>query len=342
MKFRSMRIWLFAALVLCVLAGCEQKTEPAPAANAEPFIGVLLYADDDVYISLVRQSIEGALEGKANYEVLAAGRDQFVQDGQVDDLIARKVSVLAVNMVDVQAASQVVDKARKAGVPLVFFNREPDLGSIKAYDKARFVGTIPIDAGRMQGDIIKRLWDAHPEYDRNGDGRFQYVMLQANADNPEALARTEYSVREARERGVAMQQVGDTLLCNWDEEQAYQAMRLALAAHGNEIELVIANNDSMALGAVRALAEQGYNREGGEPDTFRPVIGVDAIPEGVEAIRKGVMSATVKQDGVRMGETIAAFVLNAAAGKDFLDGVPLEWDESGIAVRIPYSPYAGE
>ena len=344
---RPLRMMALAAfaLFLLVLAGCDSTPPPAAKSQAaprtKPLVGVLLYTDADVYISLVSRALQEALNGKVDYAVLSAGRDQFVQNEQIEELLARKASALAVNLVDILAASHIVDKAQKAGIPVVFFNREPDLNGIRTYDRTCFIGTTPLDAGKMQGDIIKRLWDAHPEYDRNKDGMFQYVMLQANTDNPEAIARTEYSVRQARDLGVSMRQIGETMLCDWDEDQAYQAMRLALASLKDSVELVVANNDSMALGAIRALTEQGYNLENGEPGKFIPVIGVDAVPQAVDAIRKGIMSATVRQDGSLMGQTIAAFVLNAVNGKAFLEGTPWQWDDTGIALRLPYSPFEG-
>ena len=164
-------------------------------------------------------------------------------------------------------------------------------------------------------------------------------MIQANLDNPEAVARTEYSVREARELGLNMQQLGETLLGNWDEDMAYELMRLAFPIHVSEVELIIANNDSMALGAIRAMNELRYNLEGGPPSRFIPVVGVDATPQAVEAIRKGVMSATVVQDGEAMGKTIGTMLLNMVNNDDYLKDIPYPWDESGIAIRIPYAPF---
>jgi methyl-galactoside transport system substrate-binding protein len=234
-----------------------------------------------------------------------------------------------------------VDEAKKVGVPVIFFNREPDLAILKDYDKARFIGTTASDAGKMQGDLIKKLWESHPEYDRNHDGKVQYVMFQGPPDNPEAVARTEYSVRRARERGADMQQMGETSLCDWDEGRAKESMRLAFNTYGDKIEMVISNNDAMALGAIAALAEAGYNKEGGDAERFIPVIGVDATPQAVEAITKGVMSATVKQDAETMGQTIARIALNMVRKKDYLQDIGLSWDESGIAIRIPYGEYSG-
>jgi len=322
------------------LWGCESKP-PEKAVASKPTIGILVYRQDDIYIGLVSKAIQEALADKAEVEIVAAEWDQLLQNEQIDAFIKKNVSALAVNIVDTQAAARAVDTIKKAGIPVVFFNREPDLNSIKGYDKARFVGTTASDAGVMQGEIIAELWRKHPEYDRNKDGKCQYIMIQANLDNPEAVARTEFSVKQARKEGVDMQQVGETLFCGWDENMAYEAMRLVFPYSGDTIELIIANNDSMALGAIRALNEFGYNL-GGNFDKFIPVVGVDAIPQAVEAIRKGMMSGTVVQDGVAMGRTVATMLLNAVNGRDFLDGVPYTWDDSGIAVRIPYARFIGE
>lgn len=339
-SFRGVARAVLATIFCAVLlTGCENTAPPAAKRPDKPVIGVFLYKDDDVYISMVRTALEQALEDWATIILCAAQSDQLLQNEQIDRLLQEGMDGLLVNLVDIQAASFVVDKAKKRGVPVVFFNREPDPAAIKVYDKACFVGTTPADAGKMQGDIIKRLWDDHPEYDRNKDGQCQYIMLQANPDNPEAVARTEYSVRQARELGVAMSQVGETLMCDWSQAEALRAVRYALASLEDVVELVIANNDSMALGAAEALAERGYNREGGDPAKFIPVVGVDATPQAVEAIDKGAMSATVKQDAALMGEVIATFILNAVAGKSFIEGTSWTWDATGIAVRVPYSPY---
>ena len=256
-------------------------------------------------------------------------------------MISKGVDVLCVNMVDAKAASGVVEKASAAGIPTIFFNREPETEVIKSYDKACFIGTNAIDAGKMQGDIIKDLWDAHPEYDLNGDGKVQYVMFQGEPDNPEAIARTQYSVEQATANGLTMEQVGETQVCNWDTETAQKAMEAMLAANEGKIELVIANNDGMAIGCVAALSNIGYNT-GAEDAPFIPVIGVDATDAAKDAIAKGQMSATVLQDGDAMGKAIAAAALNVANGAEFLDGTEYTYDDTGIAVRIPYAPYTGE
>jgi methyl-galactoside transport system substrate-binding protein len=321
---------MWAALFLGVTA----------ASAANPKIGILIYKYDDTYISTVRNALNKALEGKAEVTMQDGKGDQAAQNDQLDVLIERGMDGIIVNMVDAQAAGGVVDKIKNKGVPVVFFNREPDLNTLKTYDKAVFVGTNAADAGRMQGDIIKKLWDENPAYDINKDGKFQYVMFKGEPDNPEAIARTEFSVKQAEENGVKMDQIGQTFVCNWDTALAQQAMESALAANEGKIELVVANNDGMAMGAIAALSNIGYNVEGSSK--FIPVIGVDATDQAVDAIGRGIMSATVKQDGEAMGNAVSEIILNMIAGKAPLDGTSYKYDDSGIAVRIPYSPYSGK
>ncbi|MDR1509188.1 MAG: galactose ABC transporter substrate-binding protein [Synergistaceae bacterium] len=336
MRIRKSRMLVFA---LCIsVAALFLAVTAASAAN--PKIGILIYKYDDTYISTVRNALNKALEGKAEVTMQDGKGDQAAQNDQLDVLIERGMDGLIVNMVDAQAAAGVVSKIKDRGIPVVFFNREPDLNTLKTYDKAVFVGTNAADAGRMQGDIIKKLWDETPAYDLNKDGKFQYVMFKGEPDNPEAIARTEFSVKQAEENGVKMDQIGQTFVCNWDTALAQQAMESALAANEGKIELVVANNDGMAMGAIAALSNIGYNVEGGSK--FIPVIGVDATDQAVDAIGKGIMSATVKQDGEAMGNAVSEIILNMIAGKAPLDGTSYKYDDSGIAVRIPYSPYSGK
>lgn len=343
---------LMASVMMLGLAACTSSSD-APAEGTEtttegetaesgdlPTVGVLIYKYDDTYISTVRNSLQAALDGKATVEMQDGKGDQATQNDQLDVMISKGVDVLCVNMVDAKAASGVVEKASAAGIPTIFFNREPDTEVIKSYDKACFIGTNAIDAGKMQGDIIKDLFDAHPEYDLNGDGAIQYVMFQGEPDNPEAIARTQYSVEQAEANGLTMEQIGEIQVCNWDTELAQRAMESLLAANEGKIELVIANNDGMAIGCIAALSNIGYNVEGG--DKFIPVIGVDATDAAKDAIAKGTMSATVLQDGDAMGNAVATAALNAAAGEDFLAGTDYTLDETGVAVRIPYAPYTAE
>ena len=334
-----------ACFMLFTVAGCdtapEQQSNTAPsntkAKETLPVIGVLLFNDQDPYIHSVGVALQNSLAGKATLVVQDGQGNQRVQTKQAETLIEQGASALLVNMVDVQATGVMLDKARNAKLPIIFFNREPSLSVLTPYPLAAYVGTKIQEAGVMQGEIIAKLWHSHPEYDKNNDGKLQFIMLQGNADNPETLGRTEHSVKRALELGVPMQQVGGINFANWDKELAKEATTLAMKAEPDTIELVVSNNDAMALGAIEALAEYGINMGNGKLP-FIPVVGVDALPEALQAIAQGKMSGTILQDSEGMAKAVTALVLNALAGRPLLDGTPYLWDNNKNAVRIPYQP----
>ena len=336
---RRIALMLAMVMIFSLAVGCAKDSGDGGAGTDGGDglkIGVLIYKYDDTYISTVRQALEK--EGKdMNIELLMndAKGDQAQQNDQLDILIEKDVDALIVNIVDIGAAESVIEKAKAADIPVVFFNREPDAEVIKSYDKARFVGTKPEEAGIIQGEIMAEIWEAG-EFDRNGDDTIQYVMLKGDADNPEAIARTEYSIKTLNDKGIKTEELG-LQVANWDTDKANQAVEAWLAKDGDKIEYVIANNDGMASGAISALQNAGYNK--GEADKYIPVFGVDATDEAKDLIEKEFMSATVKQDGEAMAKAVIAMAMNAGKDKDFIDGTDYKYDETEVSVRIPYQAY---
>ena len=328
-KFLTVAIVI--AMLATVLTGCATKS------SDDLQIGVLIYKYDDTYISTVRQALEA--EGNAAEGVTLlmndSQGDQAKQNDQIDILIEKKVDALIVNIVDIGAAEAVIAKAKAADIPVVFFNREPDEAVLKTYDKARFIGTKPEEAGIIQGEMMAEVW-GEGGFDRNNDDVIQYVMLKGDADNPEAIARTEYSIKTLNEKGVKTEELG-LQVANWDNEKANQAVEAWMAKDGDKIEFIIANNDGMASGAISALQNAGYNK--GDADKYIPVFGVDATDEAKSLIEKKEMTGTVKQDGEGMAKAVFALAVNAANDKDFIDATDYTYDESGISVRIPYQAY---
>ena len=120
-------------------------------------------------------------------------------------------------------------------------------------------------------------------------------------------------------------------------------MKTILSAHsekgGNMIEVIIANNDEMALGAIAALQEQGYNKSGGKTI---PTFGIDATEAAVEKIRDGAMTGTIKQDSEGMANTIVRIAENMLSSKQPLDTIDKDNVVGNWRVNIPYSAYTGE
>ncbi|HIT88920.1 MAG TPA: galactose ABC transporter substrate-binding protein [Candidatus Merdenecus merdavium] len=311
------------------------------AEGDELNFGVLIYKFDDTYISTVRNAIEKyAAESSVPIKLdFQDGQgDQAKQNDQLDILIEKNVDLLLINAVDAGSAQGLADKAKEAGIPAVFFNREPAKEVMESID-GLFIGTTASEAGVMQGDILADIWEEDSEkYDLNGDGKVQYLVFKGEPGNPEAEARTEFSVKQAEERGLVMENVNsEPVVANWMTDQAQTSMEALLAANEGGIEAVFCNNDDMALGVIAALNNIGYNTDE-EAENWIPVIGVDATDSGIEAINSGKMAGTVKQDGDAMGKAIIAIGVNAAQGKDFVEGTDYEISDDGVSIRIPYAP----
>lgn len=293
-------------------------------------IGVTIYKFDDNFMSFVRRAIGTAADGSAELILNDSNNSQATQNDQVDMMISKGVKSLAINLVDPQAAPTIVAKAKEAGLPIVFFNKEPEADVLKSYDKAWYVGTASAEAGIIQGQMVADMWKANPEWDRNGDGILNYVLLKGEPGHPDAEARTKFAVDVIVENGVEVNEL-ELQTGMWDSVKGKELMDAWLAKHGDEIEFVIANNDGMALGAIESLKGNGYFGEG----TYMPVVGVDAIPDALEQIKGNLMAGTVLNDAKNQGQATFDLAYNVAMGKDPLDGT--DWVLDGNkAVRVPY------
>ena len=321
-------------------------------------VSVFYYTYSDTYISGVRSEMNSILKpGGIKYHNYDANSNQTTQTEQIDTAIAKGTKALCVNIVDTgsdDAAKTIIEKAKKANVPVIFFNRSVSEEVVKSYDKCVFVGTDYEMAGRMQGELIgKYLVNNYQNIDINGDGKIRYCMFKGQQGNAEAEARTKYAVEIAnsilKEAGKPAIEFYDSKNSdkylvdqdgNWSNAAANNYMKTILSAYsekgGNMVELIIANNDEMALGAISALNEAGYNKTGGK---IIPVFGIDATDAAKSKIDDGFMAGTVKQDGKGMAEAISKIATNFISGKGAFDGVDEANVVDGWRVNIPYSIY---
>lgn len=333
---------LTALMSMSLLAGCSSKDSSSDDKTTK--VGVFLFKFDDTYISTVRQNlqkIQDENKGKVEFTFYDGKGDQPTQNDAIDTALSKDMDLLLVNLVDTGAAKTVLKKIEDKGKPVVFFNREPvDTSIIKSYDKGIFVGTNAKEAGVLQGNMITELWNKDKaSIDRNKDGKIQYVMLKGEADNPEAVARTKYSIETVEKAGIPTELL-EMQVCNWDPALAQNAVESWMSKSGDKIEMVIANNDGMAQGAIAALQAQGFNK--GDADKFIPVYGVDATEAAQDLINKHQMSGTVLQDAPAMAKALYDTGMNLAAGKKATDGTDYKFDDTGFAIRIPYQQYTGK
>lgn len=300
---------------ITILAACtkdKDKTAADAKADAgktrEVVIGTAIYKYEDTFMSGVRSSISKAADGKAKVDFVDSANQQPVQSEKVDLFIAKKVSALAINPVDRTAAGTLVDKAKAANIPVVFFNREPLPEDMKKWDKVFYVGAKAEESGTLAGQIIAEYWKANPAADKNKDGIVQYVMLTGEPGHQDAELRTKFSIGAIEAAGLKTQKLAeDTGM--WDRIKGQEKMAAFIGAHGDKIEAVLANNDDMALGAIEALKAAGYFKDG----KTVPVVGVDATAPALKALEDGTLLGTVLNDAKNQGQ--ATFSLSFVLGK---------------------------
>ena len=299
------------------------------------------------------------------YQNFDAQNNQGEQLNQVNTAISDGYNLLVVNVVEnasPDAAQNIADAAKAAGIPVVFFNRDFDVSVLESYEETAFVGTDPAEAGHMQGQAAgKYLVENFDKVDLNGDGKISYVMFKGQEANPEAEMRTQYGVEDANavlaEAGKPALEFYDANNASkylvdqtgaWSAQAATDYMNTILGQYNegnnNMVELVLANNDGMAEGAISALQTAGWNVEGG--DKTIPVYGVDAMDSAVQKIDAGIMTGTVKQDGEAMAATIATLVKNVKDGADLMantESYKFAVDEEGETIpskiQVPYAMY---
>ena len=353
---------LAIVLALVMVLGMVACGEAQPAGQTEGGeIAIFWYTFGDTYLSSVRSAMNEALEASGTkYHDYDANGSQTTQTEQIQTAITNGAAALVVNIVDASsddATQAIIDMAKAADLPLVFFNRSVSEEIVSAYEKAAYVGTDYTMAGHMQGAMIGEYVLANYEaMDLNGDGVISYVMFKGQEGNMEADARTQYGVEDA---DAALTAAGKPALKFYDEAntskylvdqngawsavqgQEYMQTILALysEANGNMVELVIANNDDMGLGAIAALQAAGYNVEGAK---YIPVFGVDATDAAKEKIADGSMTGTIKQDAVGMANAVVVIAQNLVAGNGTFDTIDPANVVGTWRVNIPYSSYTGE
>ena len=322
-------LMLFSAMSM--FAGGKKESA---AEGSSIVIGANIYSFADNFMNgVMKPELESYAKAKgAKIEIVDSEGQQAKLNDQIDVFISKKVSVLAINLVDPAAAGTIIAKAKAANIPLVLFNKEAtEAGTMASYDKVWYVGTNSAESGIIQGQMMVADWKANPSWDKNGDGTVQYVLLKGEPGHPDAEARTRESVKAFVDAGIKVEQLAIEADPNWSTQHGNDKMAAWLtSAFGSKIELVICNNDGMAFGAINALKAAKVSL---------PLYGVDALDQALTHIQDGEMNGTVLNDGVNQSRATVDLAINAAQGKAVTDGTSWTLTTDGTkAVRVPYLP----
>ncbi|PYE41254.1 monosaccharide ABC transporter substrate-binding protein (CUT2 family) [Rhizobium sp. PP-F2F-G20b] len=273
-------------------------------------IGVAIANAEDKFLSSLLGGIKDAAGKSSNItlRVEDAGGDPTRQLEQITKLAADKVDAMIVILSDGDLGSKISQLGTAANVPVVFVNNVP-VNSAELPPRQTVVASNELESGTMETKEICRLLG----------GKGKAVILIGEYFHPAARMRTndiDNVLTTDPCRGIS---IVERQSANWSRDQADKLMQEWLTA-GVTFDAVIANNDEMALGAIRAMKRNNIKME-------RVVVGgVDATADALKAMTDGDLDVTVLQNAPQQGsEGIAAAIklMNGDALPPFIT-VPFE------------------
>jgi inositol transport system substrate-binding protein len=303
---RLVGVMLASALIV---GACSATGTQAPASQgaASPAAGKVKIGVTFPILDQFLQTVADGMQAKAtemgNVElnIVAAQEKTDVQLGQVENFISQKVNAIIVIPVDTDAAGPMTTKAQAAKIPLVYVNRRPsDLPKGVPY-----VGSDSLYAGTVEMESLAKL----------ANGKGNVVILQGDPANEAAVLRTK-GCNDVVAKNPGMK-VTKTQAGNWYRDKGLSIMENWIQS-GEKIDVVCANNDEMALGAIQALKNAKLLDK-----VF--VGGVDATKDALAAMKTGDLEVTVFQDAKGQGGGGVDAAVKLASGQTVPDLVDVPY-----------------
>lgn len=297
-------------LCLCILlfsVGVNAKTLT---------VGVALANFDLNFVSILRTRMQQELKAsQLNSQFVDAKGDVALQVQQVDDFINQGVDAIILNPVDTQGVLPMIIAAKKAGIPLVFVNRKPE---VKLPENMAYVGSDSALGGEMQMEALAKKMN----YKGN------VAILMGALSNEEARERTR--AVEAVISKYKNMKVIEKQTAKWQRNEAVDVVSGWLL-NQRPIDAIAANNDEMAIGAIMALSQAKNEKI--------LVAGIDGTPDGQQFIKNGKMALTIFQDA-RGQATGAVQVTKALLDKKKVE--TLNWVPYKLITPENYQSFSAE
>lgn len=341
-KNAGIKIAALCTAAALMFAGCSSggSHEEKPGTLK---IGISVYDQYDTFVSELVSYLQSYAKQKEKewgititLEIQNANNSQMVQNDQMDDFIDDGFDIACINLVDRTDASTIIDKAKSSDVPVIFFNRELVKEDLERWDKLYYVGADAFKSGKMQGQIlVEECKKNFAKIDKNGDGILQYVMLEGEAGHNDSMVRSMSVINEITDRGYMVKKLTDEI-ANWNRDQAANKMKQFINQFGTDIEVVLANNDDMALGAIDSLKASGMDPKS---DSWPAVLGIDGTSVGLDAVEDGEMLGTVLNDAKGQAQGMLELAYSIVKGARLPDEFELLEDKY---IRLPYQIITNE
>lgn len=270
----------------------SEAVDSESEAGEEVKIGVLMKTMSDTYSNKLGNAIQTYVEEShpnVTLYLLDGQADIAKQISQAEDLIAKQVDIIILNPQDADGSAQVLDLAADANIPVIEVNTETT-----RTDYVSYVGSDDKEAGEIMGNfVVEQL---------GGEG--QFAILEGNMGQSAQILRYE-GIENTALKEEGMECVA-TLSADWSRDKAMSTTEDWLGKY-KDLKAIICENDDMAMGALQACESQ--ERE-------MVIIGTDAIPDALQAVKDGRLSATVLQDAKGQATAAIDVALKVVNGED--------------------------
>lgn len=374
MKRKLVSVLLAVVMVSALLAGCspaststgakadksttETKTDTTAATGgdtakeAKGKAGVIWYNFADTFISNARQCLSNvaAADGTITVTDADSQSDISTQDNNMNNFFTQKVDYLVLNNFNAAATSEIVNQCKEKGVVTIFANTtSPSDADFANYKDLWYVSSASAQSGENMGNAIADYLKSNPNWDHNGNGKVDYILLQGMQTFVDTINRSSYSLAAIEAAGFTLGTCiggddvtgvkgGDAIngvVCDFSRSKAQENVEALLANFGDDIDCILADNDDEALGAIAALQAHGYMTN---DSNYIPIVGVDATAAGCEALKNGTLLETSLNNPVKLAKSIYKLMDLLANGEEVtteslgIDGVTV----NGHKVIIDY------
>lgn len=294
MKMKKIAALALAGVMTLSMVACSTEGESGSAEGGNGGVGLAVSTQTNpFFVDLVEGAEAKAEELGVELYVTDAGDDAAVQTSNVEDLLAKGISVLIVNPVDSDAIAPAVEDAIAAGVKVIAVDR--------------VVNGVEVDCSIASDNVMGAELATNYIVELVGEGA-DVAELQGV---PGASATND--------RGEGFHKVADEKLnvvasqtANFDRAEGLSVMENILQGNAG-IKAVFAHNDEMALGALEACEGKDI-----------VIVGFDANDDAVAAVNEGRMAATVAQKPDLMGATAVETATKLIAGETVEKTLPVE------------------
>ena len=319
---------VFISLLSLLLSSC---------GNSKNRISLFLYDYKDDFISEFNESFNEIFNKEYDLKTYYASNSQKKQNESIlEELDNLNNKFFVINLVDRTSGNAIIKKCKSKNVPVVFFNRRP-LSNDLIYDNSNFlyVGSDPKNEGDLQAEIINDYFinfdNFKEKFDKNKNGKLDVVLIKGERSHQDAEIRNLAVVNTLTYFGYDVNIISSAY-CDWNREKSNEYFESIYDEFKDDIDLVISNNDSMALGVSDYLKTLEYDKEKKLYEEFFPIVGIDGTKEGIESSKNGDLIGTVKNDAKEEAKAIYEVIKYTLNNEDF-NTFPYEIDDNFILIK---------